>query len=218
MGIAVTSTENKGAAQTKLLVGLIILIVVAIAGVLIYRHAHHSTPPTALSETYCNEGGGVCISYPQSWSAHTNNDGVTITNPSTGTGVLYTHTLISVADPCSKVCTFSTISALISNGFSNGNNIGGVYQNGPDSYTPEYFLMATTQVLNDGLRLGTTTTLNSTGVEPTFTNEANATYTQSLQVTPPAQTTFTTMAAARAWLTSSDAQTAEAIVNSARAS
>jgi hypothetical protein len=111
---------------------------------------------------------------------------------------------------------FEALSANISNGFSNGNDVAGVFQNTKTStYSPEYCLISTAQLLSYGLKVNANVDIK-TMFSPTFVNEAVPGADQLLEVVPPANASFNSANAATAWLHSSAAQTAESIVNSAR--
>ena len=196
---------------------LIVVIGIVVAAWFVHHKAKNDTD--SLTQTYCSSIGKVCISHPKNWQVSTNANGqASFTDKTSGTTVQYSPQLISASDPCGPGdCLFKTLSAVISSGFSNANDVSGVFQQGNKTYIPQYFLVATTQLLNKGLgSVGTTVDIKATGLDLGFVNGSLSQYDQTLEVSPPNSTTFSTQAAAQNWLHSASAETAIAIVNSAR--
>ena len=199
--------------------GVLAVVVVGILLTIWYAHRPVGNGATSLTQSYCSTQGKVCLSYPKNWQLSvTDHRQATLTDKATGTTVQYSPQLISASDPCGAgECLFKTLSAVISNGFSNANDISGVFQQGSKTFIPEYFLVATTQLLNKGLgSVGTTVDVGQTGLDLGFINGSLKQYDQTLEVDPPSAKTFTSLAAAQSWLHSPAAETAIAIVNSAR--
>lgn len=205
--------------KTGIAVGVLAVVVIGI--VLVIWQAHRSTGNgvSSLAQTYCSVEGKVCVSYPKNWRLTVTTHGqATITDQTTGTSILYSPQLYSASDPCGAgACLFKTLSAVISNGFSNANDISGVFQQGSKTFIPEYFLVATTQLLDKGLgSVGTTVDIKQTSLDLGFINGSLTQLDQSLEISPPTAMTFTSLDAAQNWLHSASAETAIAIVNSAR--
>lgn len=192
-----------------------ICIVILILGGIIYHM--HNTKVTTVSATYCNTQGDICLSYPKTWKVTTDSGTTTLMDNATGIGVLYSPTSSVSSVPCTAGnCVFTGLSTIISSGFSNGDDVAGVFQDKQlGTYTPEYFLIATPQLILDGLKVGSAIDLKQT-LEPTFINTVKASAVQTLKVISNPQRTFNSTASSQAWLASAGAQTAEAVINSAR--
>lgn len=205
--------------KTGIAVGISAVVVIGIVLVIWYAHRPTGNSVSGLTQSYCSTTGKVCVSYPKHWRLTVNAHGqTTMTDESAGTAVQYSPQLYSASDPCGAgSCLFKTLSAVISNGFSNANDVSGVFQQGNKTFIPEYFLVATTQLLNKGLgSVGTTVDIGQTSLDLGFINGSLTQYDQSLEISPPNSTTFTSLDAAQNWLHSASAETAIAIVNSAR--
>ena len=215
-------TQGSIKAVHGIVAGAVVLVLMAIALVVWYVHrpATASNNKAALTQTYCSSTGKVCFSYPKGWQVKVDSQSqVTLTDQSTETTVQYSPQLISASDPCAAgTCLFKTLSAEISNGFSNANDIAGIFQNkGTNTFTPEYFLVATKQLLNAGLGSGgTTVDAKQTALDLGFVNGSLTQLNQSLEVVPPPSMSFTSLTAAQNWLSGPSAKTAIAVVNSAR--
>lgn len=199
-----------------------VVLVVVVIGIVLgiwYAHRPAGNDVSTLTQTYCGAMGKVCISYPKHWRLAVNANGqASLTDQTTGASVQYSPQLFSVSDPCGAgSCKFKMLSAVISNGFSNANDVSGVFQEGNKTFIPEYFLVATTQLLDKGLgSVGSTIDIGQTSLDLGFINGSLKQLDQSLEINPPASMTFSSLNAAQTWLHTTAAETAIAIVNSAR--
>lgn len=218
MQIKINKLNKEGAASAMIVVLLLIILAVLIV-LIVIKLGKNNAPAssTGSDKQYCSTTGKVCLSYPGSWKLNYYGSSVQISDPSTQTTVDYKPGGVSSTVSCSPgACLFTTLSAVISNGFSNANDIAGVFNDTQtNSYVPEFFLMSTNQVLDYGIRLNNTVDIKQI-VNPVFVNNAVSKLDQQLKILPGSNLSFSSLASAKSWLHSSDAQQAEAIVNSAR--
>lgn len=218
MKLNINKLGSKGSASIiSVIVLLIILVVLIFLIVAKLGKSDSSGSSSSSGKVYCSITGKVCLTYPENWKLSYYGSSVEISNPSTQTTVVYKPGGVSSTVACSPgACIFTTLSAVISNGFSNGNDIAGVFNDTQtNSYVPEFFLMSTNQVLDYGIRLDYAVDIKQI-VNPVFVNEAVANLSQQLKILPGINLSFNSLNNAKNWLHSSDAQQAEAIVNSAR--
>lgn len=207
--------------RSPLVTVLLIVVVVILAGIGLALLRHKNPTPSSdtvpLGKSYCNSVGQVCFSYPKSWSITSTASSAIVTDPSGNTKIVYSTSLPAADATCpANTCQFTGLSAIISNGFPNGNDVAGtLYNTTTRSYLPEYFLISSTQLLHDGLAVDSTVNLHAPFL-PTFINTNKPALTQTLMAEFSPSQSYTNLAASKTWFSSSSAKLATDIINSAR--